>query len=209
MPGSYRQEHASDADVLDPRWWNLNQAEFAGKFNGGMDRDDLPEEVVSEGMFSLETLLDCDSSTLGGADTWTPTMTTTDWQDFDPTNNLAGAISVVAPVDCHLEIDWSGTWEWNGAYSRAVFGTTYAVDTVAVRVIVNGIVVCESGPSEDGADRDCLHILGDIAIGPGSYTVQVQVRVGRLTYRGSDLVGVCTNTCLFREAALVVLERRR
>jgi hypothetical protein len=210
MPYALRQEHALDADVLDPRWWNLNQGELVGIFNGGLDRDNLPAGAIAEGMFVLETLLDCDGSVLPLGTNWVPTMDIIEWQDFNPTTNLGGAITVVAPVDCHLEIDWSGTWEWGGvAWSNAAFGATYAADAVTIRVMVNGVVACESGPREDMADRDSCHIIGDVPLGPGSYTVQVQARVGRMTYRGLDVTAICTNTCTFKDASLVVLERRR
>lgn len=202
----YRQEHRANADVLDPRWWNLNQSELLGEFNGGLDRDNMPPNVVTEAMCGSKVFLDADSSILNG--TWAPDPLVVTWQAFNPTGG-GGTVPVNAAVDACLEIDFSASWSWNGAYSQAASGATFTVDTVSVRVLLNGVTVAESGPSEDKADRDNVAILGTIPVGPGDYEVTVEVMVTRLEYEGLDATGSCTNTCTFDAASLVVVERRR
>ena len=206
MPYSYRPEHASDADALDPRWWNLDQSELAGTFNGGLDRDNYPPNVVSEAMCGSKVFLDADSSIFNG--TWSPDMSVATWQDINP-GGTGGTVTITAAVDCHVEVDFSATWQWNGAWSGVAVGGTFAVDTATCRLVVNGNVACEMGPSEDMRDRDCVHVIGNVPLGPGKYTVKAQVLVTRLEYAGLDAEGNCTNTLTFTDMSLVAVERRR
>lgn len=206
MPYTFRQEHATDADVLDPRWWNLNQSEMVGTFNGGLDRDNLPPNVITEAMLSAESMVNVLSSAVDG--TWSPDMDIVTWQAFNAGSN-GGAVTVSATVDCVLEIDWGGSWSWNGAWSQAASGATFTVDTVTCRVTVDGVVVAEGGPSEDMRDMDCVHLIGTVAVGPGTHEVVAEVMVTRLEYEGLDATGSCTNTITFDSASLVVVERRR
>lgn len=198
----FRQRHAATSDVIDGSWWNENQNEIGGMFNGGLDRDNLPPLAIDGPMLVNGACVNVDMRS-----TSTPqaaVMTSTTWQVLD-------SYDLTPDTDVLVEVDFSGTWNWTGAYSRVASsdGTTYAVDTVAVRVTVNGVTVCESGPSEDRFNEDCVAILGNLPLAAGAYTVQVEYMVAQRNYYDLSIQGTCTNTLDFNERTLLTIERRR
>lgn len=199
---AYRQRHASTADITDGSWWTTNQNELAGMFNGGLDRDNLAANVITAAMLASGSCVKIRYDLDNGPDA--ATMTATTWQTLD-------SFDITPTTDALVEVDWSGTWIWNGAWSQAASadGSTYAVDAVAMRVTINGVTVCESGPSEDQYIEDCCALIGAIPVTAGTYTVRVQYQVARRNYYDLSIEGLCTNALTFNERTLITIERRR
>lgn len=200
----YRQRHASTSDVIDGASWNANQNELAGMFNGGLDRDNLPPNVITAAMLVLNACVKCSQyADNGGA----ATITSAAWQA------LANfSLDITATTDVMVEVDFSTTWAWNaGAWSRATAssGITYVVEAVAFRVTVNGTAVCESGPSEDQYNQDCCALIGAIPLTAGTYTVQVEYQVAQRNYYDLSVAGLSAGTLTINETALLVTARSR
>ena len=99
MAFRYRQVKVENGDVIDSEDWNANQREFAGEFNGNLDRDNFPEEVFDRDhiaynafhrlyMKQLPSNLGLDGGTIG-------------WQNVN-------ALTFEAPSDGMVVFDWSG-----------------------------------------------------------------------------------------------------
>lgn len=198
----YRQRHAATADVIDGAWWNENQNEIGGMFNGGLDRDNLPPLAIDGPMMVNGACVHVDMRS-----TTTPqaaTITATGWQVLD-------SYDLTPDTDVLVEVDWSGTWNWTGAYHRVTSTdtSTYAADSVAIRVTVGGVTVCESGPSENKFNEDCVAILGNIPLTAGTYTVQVEYQVAIRNYWDLSIQSPCILPLTFNERTLLTIERRR
>lgn len=197
----YRQRHTSTGDVIDGAWWNANQNEFAGMFNGGLDRDNIEANTITGAMLVNGACVEVQYEEGGGVST---NMAATEWQTVD-------SYTLTADVDTLVEVDWSGGWTWNGAWSRGVSGdaTTYVADTVSIRVTIDGVTVCESGPSEDLFSADHVALVGAAPVSAGTHTVDVQYLVAQRNYYDLSIAGVCTNTLTFQFRDLVLVQRRR
>lgn len=198
----YRQRHTSTGDVIDGAWWNANQNEFAGMFNGGLDRDNIEANTITSAMLVNGACVEVQYEAEVSGDV--ATMTATEWQTID-------SYTLTADVDTLVEVDWSGGWTWNGAWSIAASGdgTTYVADTVSIRVTIDGVTVCESGPSEDLFQADHVALIGAAPVSAGAHTVDVQYLVAQRNYYDLSIAGVCTNTLTFDVRTLVLVQRRR
>lgn len=199
----YRQRHVATADITDGSWWNANQNEFAGMFNGGLDRDNLAQNVITPAMLVSGACVKVTFEATNGPDLGV--MTTTSWQTLD-------TFDLTTEVDALVEVDWSGTWSWSGAaWSRTTTTDllTYEVDTVAIRISINGVTLAESGPSDDQFVEDCLALIGNMPVSAGTYAVRVEYLVARRNYYDLGIAGICTNNITFNERTLISVERRR
>jgi hypothetical protein len=201
---AYRQRHASTADITDGSWWTANQNELAGMFNGGLDRDNLGPNVITAAMLSSGACVKIRYDLDNGPDA--ATMTATTWQVLD-------SFDITPTTDALVEVDWSGTYEWSAGagWSRATSSDslTYQVDTVAIRITVNGVTVCESGPTDDQLIEECVALVGSIPVTAGTYTVNVEYLVASRTYYDLAIEGTCARTLNFNERTLITIERRR
>ena len=220
MGQRYRQNFDENGNVLAPAMWVQDNNEFAGEFNGYLDRDNLPAATIAS--------TDPDAS-LGGPfnairafntdDNFAPDMTSTDWQGGTGTGAAGvGYLTWTSLQDAHFDVHWSGTWSWNGAYSRS--SNTVAApnhldseteyDTIQLRLVMDGIVIAIAGPFEDGASRWGTYLCGAVQLPAGTHTLRVECAVYRRVWQNSGQQnGVCTNAVTIRERAITVLERMR
>ena len=75
MAFRYRQKYFEDGDIVEPRDWIANMAEYADEFNGFLDRDNLPNDAISSAMMTsgacneINYARSTTSSTISGEDT--------------------------------------------------------------------------------------------------------------------------------------------
>jgi len=176
MSFRYKTTFPSDDDIADPSDWVDSNAELAGEFNGGMDRDNLPESAVDGTHISDGTVAEVFSDPLFTASVNLPTKTT-EWVDGDGTT-VIGRVAPTIDVDSVLDIVWSGTWNWNIGGGYPLAGES---ELLAIRLVVDGVEVARSPVHSDSRDYDSTTLYGNTVVGPGSPVVTVEFR----TYRAS------------------------
>lgn len=196
----YRQEYSEAGGVLDPQVININQNELVSEFNGGLDRDNLPDSSI------LETQIVNNAFTrisAAPADTaFLPNAALRSWQAIDNST-----LTLTLPQDCLLICEWGGTWIWGGAYTS---GDYIAEDAVAFRITLDGIDVCVSHYFGASHAQNSTHIIGVSPASAGTHVIQVEAFFARVKHQNlqfseDDVAGTVT----IGNRELVVEERRR
>lgn len=196
----YRQEYSEAGDVLDPQVPNANQNELISEFNGGLDRDNLPNAVFAETQIVNNAFTRISSAP--ATTPFSPNAALRSWQAID--NNV---LTLTLPQDCLLICEWGGTWTWSGTYTT---GDYIAEDAVAFRITVDGIDVCVSQYFGASLPQHSTHIIGATPVSAGTHTVQVEAFFARVKHQNlqfseDDVEG----TVVIETRELLVEERRR
>lgn len=230
MGQEYRIEYDETGDVIDPAFWIDNNNVFAGEFNGYLDRDNLPSATIAAAEVIALSFNNVNHGTnTGTTDTvWVPDRTNTDWQGGE--GNAATGIwnhAWTATQDAHYDVHWSGAWDWGSylvAYSMVeVVGdvtdaalypgtrlvTTNTVDTIQLRMSVDGVVIATAGPFEDGQLQWATYMVGAIQLPAGAHTLKVECAMFRRTWQTGAADGICTCGVTFRSRSGSILERDR
>lgn len=200
----YRVEYSESGDVLDPQVWNLNQNELSSEFNGGLDRDNIEEAIITEGMIVDNAFTRISSAPANTA--FIPDAALRSWQVMDNTS-----LSLTMEQDCLLLCEWSGTWEWDGVYTPSVSPDPYTEDAVAFRIVVDGVDVTAASQFFGSSIRKCsTYIVGATPVSAGAHVIQVECYIARvrdqdLRLAEEDVEGAVT----INERELLVTERRR
>lgn len=220
MGQRYVQEYDENGNAIDPAFWLENNNTYAGEFNGGLDRDNLPQATI----VAAEVTGNPFNTVRSGATTsnYTPDMTRTDWQGGEGTGT-AGIDNAewTAATDAHYDIYWSGRWSWNGAYSNTSAGAAgdrptdadpqvNVVDTMTLRMTVDGTTVAVAGPFEDAADNWATFMCGSIQLPAGAHTFRVECLAARQQAQNEGAIdGACVNDVTFADRCRVILQRSR
>lgn len=206
MANRYRVTYPQAGDVLNPDDWNLTQAELASEINGFADRDNFPEAVVTEAMVVARA-----ASNLR-TDPYTTTLTTVAdsvaWQSTDGSTTYVGRIAFTAEVDCLLDCDFGGGWNWDTSGHPAGYNLAQnEVNCIRFRISVDGAVVAQSGFHEEGHDQSNTFITGCIPVQAGPHVVTVEYQkvlvTNYTTFEASPLA------CVLGSRELLVHERVR
>jgi hypothetical protein len=198
----YRVEFSESGDVLDPQVWNLNQNELTSEFNGGLDRDNILEAIFAEGVIVDNAFTRISSAPADTA--FNPDASLRSWQTIPNTS-----LSLTMTQDCLLLCEWSGTWDWDGAYTAG--SAPYTEDGVAFRIVVDGVDVTASSQFFGSSIRKCsTYIVGAAPVSAGAHVIQVECYIARvrdqdLRLAEEDVEGAVT----INERELLVTERRR
>lgn len=207
MTMRYRQAYPKTDESLDVRDWNYNMQEIASEFNGYLDRDNVPQNVIDLSMIDFGTFnkiyVDAYDSTVNNVSL---DSNSTAWQSDDGTDNI-GQRTILAPCDALLICEFSCYVETSG---------TVADEFVRFRIVVDGQTVAVNGFSVmHSLSKQPFFIAGAIPVLAGTRVVKVQAQLGKIdsastrnclqlqTRAGSGI----TVTVKARE--LVVIERRR
>lgn len=208
----YRVERAQEGMVIEPLVWNANMNELAGEFNGSLSGDNIPATVLSSSQVAARAFTK--TSTNIQSSSFTVSSSTIDWQDTDASAVVVGGVSINPPTDCTVDVEFYGSHQWTSTgTSTAPFG-----NYIFYQVIIDGTVVCESGPITDTDTWNQVNLAGTMAVQAGPHTITVRVKVAEIntSFLPSDggynlfaTVGPCLNTATLKERVLLVLERYR
>ena len=200
----YPVDYNEEGDVLDPQVWNLNQNELVSEFNGGLDRDNILEAVIPEGMIVDNAFTRISSAPADTA--FNPDASLRSWQTIPNTS-----LSLTMTQDCLLLCEWSGTWAWDAAYTPSVSPDPYTEDAIAFRIVVDGVDVTAASQFFGSSIRRCsTYIVGATPVSAGAHVIQVECYIARvrdqdLRLAEEDVEGAVT----INERELLVTERRR
>jgi hypothetical protein len=202
MAFRYRQLYPGTGDVLDTRDWNLNHKELAEEFNGYLDRDNLPEAVITTPMVVENTFVkvhgDSEDDDVG---TWVSLdVGTIGWQTEDGTNEI-GSAEFFSPSDCLLICDFSATFHTVNNWRE---------DFIRFRITVDGDVVGLNGPQSMSHVSMSMYVNGAVPVLAGFHIVKAEAQIGAIDglSQGYRKVDVVTNAYVGARE-LVVIERRR
>jgi hypothetical protein len=172
----FRDIWVDPADALDPTGWNRNMSALAEEWNGGLDQDNLPEEVVTTARIEQDqcTVVSSDGYAVSGAvNRFTVDILRSDWQRTDATGNVIGEEEINCPVDGTLIAEWGGWWYWDG-------GSAGSSSVCRFRLVVDGRPISESGWSEWARRRDAVQLVGASPLSAGRHTIWVEVQAAHV-----------------------------
>lgn len=209
-------------DTLDPSQYVQDMGIIAGEFDGALDRDNLPSATIAATEIDASV-----SHVFNDAALNSPTdtaftapdldVTITDWQGGSGTTTGATCLGIktwTATQDGHYDIAWSGEWIWSGAWSYATNGsarpdTIFTFDTVAFRIVVDGIIIAQSQPFDDSAEYWNTDLECSIQLPAGTHTCNIQMKIEKLEAQTGFSAGTATNTPTPSQRALAILARYR
>lgn len=170
----YKTTYPSDGDILSPSDWVDSMAELAEEWNGGIDRDNIPESAVDGDHIPDGTVAEVTSDTeISGVAL--PTKTT-EWVDGDGTT-VIGRVSLTVDVDALIDLSWSGSWNWSGVTFPNNYGGGAVDDEVlAIRLVIDGVEVARSPVHTYRRSYDSTALYANAVVGPGEHTAEVQFR---------------------------------
>ena len=174
MAFRYRQKYFEDGDIVEPRDWVANMAEYADEFNGFLDRDNLPNGAISSAMLNSESCNSIQKSrtttttTLSGDDTG--------WKSTDGTTKY-GEVSFTTKVDSLVFVEWSGTWNWETTLSYGSLSSSAGDNNVLqFKIVVDGIEVARLPLSAARRFYDSGYMCGVLPVPAGNHKVQLFAR---------------------------------
>lgn len=184
MAFRYRKRHIDSNDVMDPRDWNLNHANYADEFNGYLDRDNVPAEIITRDMMEVDCC-NAFSSDAESSDYGEPiSCSSVSWQAGNPESPFS-KLSLEIKSDALLVCEWSGSWKWiyfagSGSWNNIPGSALKRDPTQAIcrfRLTVDGITVSESGYSSARRKRDSCYLAGATPVSAGNHFIQVEVQL--------------------------------
>lgn len=222
MGQRYVQEYDENANVIDPTFWLENHNTYAGEFNGGLDRDNLPQATIAAAEVNGRpfTVVHGDGTATG----FSPDQTNTDWQGGAGTGASGiDAYTWTAAQDAHYDAHVSVAWTWGGGAVPSWVQTGTAgdrptatapqvdiVDTISFRLTVDGVVLAVAGPFDDTASEWATYLIGSIQLPAGTHTLKLECATFRRKWQESGPAeGPCTYAVTINDRTRTLLERRR
>lgn len=172
MSQRYRRERMRNGMVAAPDALNQNQNEYAGEVNGYLDRENIPQDAITEAKIVAGTFTRYLSDPK--TDTITLELTSQQWQLNDSSGNKINEIDDTLAYDAHVHVEWSGGLEWTGAAPNTG-------DVAAVQLEVNGIEVATSGFISAARTWACIALAGDIPQQAGPLLVRVRAMCAQVS----------------------------
>ena len=170
----YRQNRVDTGDAIDPQDWLETQSAMVGEFNGNLDRDNLPENVITTEMIKNEQFNRIFYHRIEPKNKVEVGIDQTNWRAPFQT------IEFDAPTDGVVIVHWGGTWNWALTSTLMSHGsqTHHALPFMAAwfRVKVNGIVVSNSIMNSWFRKYDSTYMTGVLPVVPGRVVVDIQAR---------------------------------
>lgn len=220
MGQRYRFTFAENGDVLDPISWVEDNNELASEVNGYLDRDNFGRGDIAQNEITANAFTYVEG--FASEVPFTPDQTAIGWQGG--AGNGANGIfnqEVTCEVDCLLAVEFNVTWTWDKAISDySITGTggsdvppwslsTYAVDTIQFRIVVDGVEVARSGLFEDMHYKYGTYLVGAKVVTAGLHTVSVECAVNHRRWEGLGQDGTCTYPIDIENRCMVCTQERR
>lgn len=177
MSHRVRERAIEDGDLLAYDDWNEFHRPYVEEFNGRIDRDNIPQDVIET------SLIKANAFTAWHEDVQTTTLTTdgnrVDWQRGDGTDDIN---SLSGDAECEALLVAC----WNGYFKIAdTLGVSILCD---MRLMINNIEVARM------PQFDLEHMIyrsacmfGALPIPAGPWTAHVEVRYGSLLNSPAEL----------------------
>lgn len=210
------QQYDENGDILAPEFFVESQANLAGVFNSGLDRDNFGQNDIASGEFTASDR-PFNVITYGASETtFTPDIAITSWQG--ETGNDASGVhreEFTAEQDGLYLLYWSGAWSWSGNWSLSNNGALARenfrqyVDTIRFRISVDGAPVAVSLPFEDANVYHSAYLCGAIVLAQGAHVATVGCEVVRRVTQNGNVRSVVTNTPSVLERTFLIRARER
>ncbi|WP_339863015.1 hypothetical protein [Thalassospira alkalitolerans] len=185
MAFRYRKRHIDSNDVMDPRDWNLNHSNYADEFNGYLDRDNFPADVITREMMQSNCCNQFFSDADDGSTSKIVPVTTSGWQYQTEAGVDFNTINAEVKADSLLVCEWSGYWLWSYDATSSTWanlpGVTLPRDPTNAlcrfRLTVDGVAVAESGYSSARRARDSCYLVGATPVSAGKHQIRLSVQL--------------------------------
>lgn len=152
--------------VTDPRDLVRNQAEFAGEFNGHIDRDNVLAAQVTSGKPQIQALVAAGHNPQAGAPLQTIAAGQTgEWTDIATMQTSVTTDDGEIIVDADVSSQWTGTGGSAGNEKREF------------RLLANGIPIAHTGWVHEARLIYGASMTGSAPTFKGTTLLQVQIRV--------------------------------
>jgi hypothetical protein len=171
MAHNYKKFDFENGDIPVPEMWNVNMNNYSSELNGMLDRDNLPRNAIG-----LDQTNYSSSNSTHTFVSFTQYLTAfavqTDfkgWQtvpmSISPMNGVGDEMLAIE-ASIQVDVDWGASPP----------GADTIQNMVRFQMLVDGIVVCESGPMSLVYQKFCVPLDGVVAITAGSKAPELQVR---------------------------------
>ena len=169
MAHNYKKFDFENGDIPVPEMWNENMNNYSSELNGMLDRDNLPRNAV--GVSQTKYAASDGTSTFVSYTSYTIAFAVqTDfkgWQTVPiPTPAMQGMGDEMLAIEASIQVNAT----WVSAPADTVN------NLIRFQILVDGIVVCESGPLSLIYQSFCVPLDGVVAITSGAKTIELQVR---------------------------------
>ena len=217
MAYRYRKIKAEDGDIISPEDLNENTRQYAGEFNGFLDRDNFDEDAfcAKEVQKNAFNKIYVDSTGVSGSFSEFQLLgNKTIWETQDLNDVYVSKVEFEANTDGVLICEWHGNWEFNNAMTARESEGPAVEDpqVVSFRMLANGNVIAKSFRNIDSPAINCAAMFGCHQVPAGHVKVLVQARTYRI--KGSEVVVANATTtddrfCTVGIRELIVNYRKR
>ena len=199
MAFRYRQVKVENGDVIDSEDWNANQREFAGEFNGNLDRDNFPEEVFDRDhiaynafhrlyMKQLTTHVSLDGGTIG-------------WQNVN-------ALTFESPSDGMVVFDWSGHFSISRSETADNI-VAATVNVVTIRALMNGRHLTSIYRQSDIHPINSKVMYGALPVSAGPVRIDIDVRFYNIEHQDGKPTIIGSGTPLVFYASDIIVQYKK
>jgi len=174
MAFRYRQATPVTSDIIDPEDWNENVREIVGEFNGHLDRDNIPEQVITTAMCNPNTFHSVKS------DSVFTQLLSAETQNWVKVNRIEFQTNFDGVVTC----EWNGYWIFSDIKNQI---SSSDANVVSVRIIVNGNEIARMHRSPDSATQDSGYCVGAIDVPAGYLRIETEAKLERYKTVGDEL----------------------
>lgn len=149
--------------VVDPRDFTRNQAEYAGEFNGRLDRDNVAEGAVTAAKPVVKSIVEVFSNPQSGS----PLQQIPDGQ-AGQWHVITAATTTVDTEDGEIIVDADVNAQWE-AYS-------VGNEKWACQLVVDGLPIAQTGWTHVGRLMTSQSMTGRAVVSKGQTTIQILIR---------------------------------
>ena len=185
MTWKYPVKDFEDGDVISSNDWNSNVSHYVEEINGGLDRDNLPDECVTVGQQAAPSVFNSFAVKELRSPVVLPNIDSGAWIDTPLTRT-----DISISTDTLLLVEASVAWEiqpkFQGKlnFSSAVVGQTLEIDKngfldhmrIEFQLLVDGFQVGYGGPCTRYATKNAIFLCGALSVSVGSHEVKLVAR---------------------------------
>ncbi|MCP4437133.1 MAG: hypothetical protein GY913_21450 [Proteobacteria bacterium] len=176
MSWRYRERRAEGAGVIVPEDWNEGFSALAGEHNGYHDRDNFPSATLDEEHIVANAMTRGHAVKRGLSPSITAALDTTSWQRALTGGDMPKT-TIEVSNDCTVIAEFGVHWEWESTGTNAV-----QADAVQFRIVIDGVVVSQSGWMSAQFAHDATYLVGALPVGAGYRTIATEMRLANVTW---------------------------
>lgn len=198
MAHQWRQQRVQDGDLADPwDWINLNK-HLAEEFNGRLDRDNLPQDAIDNGLIKPNAFNEVYRN--GSSFTAPLGGDVGGWYNKSTAGTVLQEVAFTLTSDAMAIIRWSGTWGFSA--TTAYQGIDNDDEWVEFRIVVDGAEIARHPRSSMARGEWGGGIVGAIALAPGPHVVGLEYMTD------TDTDSSVTSDIILKERSLLIRLRK-